>query len=66
MQGNVTKAGCVSLHRIRVEGRNPNLGDTTQGGGKIMRWCLTEEHRVQSIRKCVELEEGSTAGYGTG
>lgn len=32
--------------------------------GKIMR-CLTEEHWVQSIRKCVEVEEGGRAGYET-
>lgn len=31
-----------------------------------MRCCLTEEHRVQSIRKYVEVEEGGTAGYETG
>lgn len=35
-------------------------------GGNIMRLCLTEECRVQSLRKCVKAEEGRAAGYETG
>lgn len=31
-----------------------------------MRWCVTEEHRGQSVRKRVEAGEGSAAGYETG